>query len=72
MGIEDIQDIEDSVEREAEISNYMTDYKKTKLLIIEEAGVSQINKHFSTISKASEDTPVMKYIKEQEKLREYQ
>lgn len=67
MGVEDIQDIEDSLEKEAEISRFRADYKATKEIIIADSGVAEVNKHFKAISKSNPNTPIIEYIKKQEK-----
>ena len=67
MGVEDIQDIEDKLEKESAISRFRADYKATKEIIIADSGVAEVNKHFEAISKSNPSTPIIEYIKKHEK-----
>lgn len=64
MGVEDIPDISDEVEREAAIAVFRADYKAAKNMILEESGVQQINEHFKLVSRANPKSPIIQRIKE--------
>jgi hypothetical protein len=67
IGVEDIPDIEDDIERDAEISAFRNRYKLAKRMILEESGIHQINQHFRLVSRSKPTSPIIQRIKELER-----
>jgi len=67
MGAEDVVDIEDETEREAEKARILKLYRDTVDMISDEAGITQVNRHFKRVSKSSLDSDVIQYAKQLEK-----
>lgn len=67
MGVEDIPDISDKVERASEIARFRSDYVLAKKMILEESGIQQINEHFKLVSQSKPNSPVIRRIKELER-----
>jgi hypothetical protein len=64
---QDFPKIEDQKEKEKLIELIRETYKTTTKIIIEESGVSEISKHFRTVSKSSPDSPIIRYMKKLKK-----
>ena len=69
MGAEDVLSIENELEQATEKSKIYEQSKVTKQMIIDEAGVAEVNKHFSIVSKSSPTSPVIERVKELQKAR---
>jgi hypothetical protein len=69
MGAEDVQSISDDTERESAKSDFRSNYKSAKEMILKESGVQEINKHFRLVSRSEPDSPIIRRIKELERER---
>ncbi len=67
IGVEDIPDITDEVERQAAIVHFRSQYKAAKQMILEESGIHQINMHFKLVSRSAPKSPIIKRIKKLER-----
>lgn len=67
MSVEDIPEMTDETERAAAISVFRSQYKATKMNILEESGVREINEHFKLVSRSKPDSPIIARIKELER-----
>lgn len=69
IGAEDVLTHENDLDITAARSKVYKSSKATKKMILEESGVTEAFKHFSTISKSKPDSEVIKRIKELERLQ---
>ena len=67
MGVEDIQDIENEEEKAAQIEQFRENLFSAKKMIRKEAGITDIEELFGSITKASHSSPVVDYFKQRRK-----
>lgn len=64
MGAEDIADLTDPIEREAETAVLWRSLRDAKAMVRREAGADEIDRHFRAISRSKPSSPVINRIKE--------
>jgi hypothetical protein len=67
MGVEDIYYIEDEKEKEDAVKNFYDDLLAAKRMIRKEAGISDLDKLFRSITKPKYSSPIIKYYRKREK-----
>lgn len=70
VSVKDVADIKDDAEREKEIGEFRLGYQAAKRMILEESGVSEINRHFRAVARSKPSSPMIARIKELEKDRD--
>ena len=61
MGVEEIYNEQDSGEKQSHIAHFREDFRNTKKMIRKEAGIEDIERMFSSITKAKYTSPIIKY-----------
>jgi hypothetical protein len=67
IGTEDIAGIADDQQKQEAIFEYRQNLTAARKMVMEESGISAINKHFKLVSKSKPDSPIISRIKELEK-----
>lgn len=67
MGVEDVPEIADPIDREAAASEFWKAIRETKSMIRQEAGAEQISKHFRSVARSRPSSPIIERIKELQK-----
>jgi hypothetical protein len=69
MGAEDVLSYDDDLNIATAKENVYKSSKVTKEIILQESGVTEVFKHFSTVSKSKPDSAVIRYFRSIKKLR---
>lgn len=69
MGSEDVQAIEDEVERAATASGFTAAIRQAKKMILRDSGAHAINRTLGHVARSKPSSPVIEYMKEREQER---
>ncbi|MBJ2177305.1 hypothetical protein JC795_03755 [Pseudomonas veronii] len=67
MGLEDVQEMEDEEQRMERVNNFQEQLRYAKEMIKKESGIKDVNKSFTSMTKAKYSSPVIDYYRKQKK-----
>lgn len=67
MGLEDVQEMEDETQKKERINSFQEQLRYAKKMIKKESGIEDVNRSFTSMTKAKYSSPVIDYYRKQKK-----